>query len=167
MFDIGFAELLIVGVVGLVVLGPEKLPTAARTVGLWVGRIRRSVGSIQREINEELRVDELKRTTAMSKDQLEKELGDVTESFQRPFGEDSPAEKAAPEAPKTDFDPTSFTSDPSVHEAYKPTAVAEENAQAESAAQVAESDVAEPVTAESAEQLADNTEQNEPNKHSS
>lgn len=54
MFDIGFAELLLIAVVALLVLGPEKLPTAARTCGLWLGRLRRSVSSIQREINEEL-----------------------------------------------------------------------------------------------------------------
>jgi len=119
MFDIGFAELLIVGVVGLIVLGPEKLPTAARSVGLWVGKIRRSLGSIQREINEELRVDELKRSTVMSKQQLDKELSDVTDSFQRPFGDDSPATKAAPEAPKPEFDPAAFTQDSSVIDAYE------------------------------------------------
>lgn len=132
MFDIGFAELLIVGVVGLVVLGPEKLPTAARTVGLWVGKIRRSVGSIQREINEELKVDELKRTTAMSKQQLDKELGDVTDSFQRPFGEDSPASKAAPEAPKPAFDPASFTQDSSVLDAYSSAEAGVDNAEVDS-----------------------------------
>jgi len=42
MFDIGFAELLLIGVVGLLVLGPERLPGAVRTVSLWVGRLRRS-----------------------------------------------------------------------------------------------------------------------------
>lgn len=61
MFDIGFAELLIVAVVALVVLGPEKLPTAARTAGLWIGHIRRTLSGIQNEINAELRVDDLKR----------------------------------------------------------------------------------------------------------
>jgi len=61
MFDIGFAELLIVSVVALVVLGPEKLPTAARTAGLWIGHIRRTLSGIQKEINAELHVDELKR----------------------------------------------------------------------------------------------------------
>lgn len=61
MFDIGFAELLIFAVVALVVLGPEKLPTAARTAGLWIGYIRRTLSGIQKEINAELRVDELNR----------------------------------------------------------------------------------------------------------
>lgn len=118
MFDIGFAELLVVAIMGLVVLGPEKLPTAARTVGLWVGRIRRSLGSIQREISAELKVEELKRATAVSKEQLDEELKEMSRPYAKPFGKDSPAEKAAMDAPQAAFDPASFTSDPAVKEAY-------------------------------------------------
>lgn len=118
MFDIGFAELLVVAIMGLVVLGPEKLPTAARTVGLWVGRIRRSLGSIQREISAELKVEELKRATAVSKEQLDEELKEMSQPYAKPFGKDSPAEKAAMDAPQAAFDPSSFTSDPAVKEAY-------------------------------------------------
>lgn len=60
MFDIGFLELLLIGVVGLLVLGPERLPKAARTAGMWVGRVKRSVSGIQREINEQLKTEELR-----------------------------------------------------------------------------------------------------------
>ncbi|WP_151705663.1 Sec-independent protein translocase protein TatB [Nitrincola alkalilacustris] len=81
MFDIGFAEILIVSVVALLVLGPEKLPVAVRTCGLWFGKIKRSVNSIQREINEELRIDELRRTAAITKDELDKELREMTRPF--------------------------------------------------------------------------------------
>ncbi|GAB2579979.1 Sec-independent protein translocase protein TatB [Nitrincola alkalisediminis] len=81
MFDIGFAEILIVSVVALLVLGPEKLPTAVRTCGLWLGRIKRSVSAIQSEISEELRIEELRRTTAISKEQLEKELKEMRQPF--------------------------------------------------------------------------------------
>ncbi|WP_409524259.1 Sec-independent protein translocase protein TatB [Nitrincola sp. MINF-07-Sa-05] len=81
MFDIGFAEILIVSVVALLVLGPEKLPVAVRTCGLWFGKIKRSVNSIQREINEELRIDELRRTAAITKDELDKELRSMTKPF--------------------------------------------------------------------------------------
>ena len=90
MFDIGFAEILIVAVVALVVLGPDKLPTAVRTVGLWVGRIRRTVGSIQSEISEELRIDELKRTTAIQKEELDKELNEMRQPFSNVFDDESP-----------------------------------------------------------------------------
>ena len=96
MFDIGFAEMLIVAIVALVVLGPEKLPTAIRTVGLWVGRIRRTVGSIQAEISQELKIDELKRTTAIKKEELDKELNDMQQPFDI-LGENSPiAAKTTP-----------------------------------------------------------------------
>lgn len=90
MFDIGFTELLIVAVVALVVLGPEKLPTAVRTIGMWVGRIRRTVGSIQSEISEELRIDELKRTTAIKKEELDKELNAMRQPFSSALDEVSP-----------------------------------------------------------------------------
>ena len=81
MFDIGFAELLIIGVVGLVVLGPDKLPVAARTVGLWVGKARRTISGIQSEINEELRLDEMRRQVAIQKEELDQELNDMRQPF--------------------------------------------------------------------------------------
>lgn len=77
MFDIGFAELLIIAVVGLVVLGPEKLPIAVRTVGLWVSKAKRTLSGIQSEISEELRLDEMKRQIAMHKDELDRELNEM------------------------------------------------------------------------------------------
>lgn len=94
MFDIGFAELLMVAIVGLVVLGPEKLPIAARTIGLWVGRIRRSLSSIQTEISEELRLDELKRNVAIEKEELDRELAEMKQPFVESFtGQTSKFEK--------------------------------------------------------------------------
>ncbi|HTN29954.1 MAG TPA: Sec-independent protein translocase protein TatB [Pseudomonas sp.] len=61
MFDIGFSELLLVGLVALVVLGPERLPGAARTAGLWIGRIKRSFLSIKTEVEREIGADEIRR----------------------------------------------------------------------------------------------------------
>ncbi|WAJ38101.1 Sec-independent protein translocase protein TatB [Pseudomonas sp. GOM7] len=61
MFDIGFTELLLVGLVALVVLGPERLPGAVRTAGLWVGRIKRSFHSIKAEVEREIGADEIRR----------------------------------------------------------------------------------------------------------
>lgn len=62
MFDIGFMEIALVGVVALVVIGPERLPGVARTVGQWVGSARRFVSSVQADINLEVnKADELKR----------------------------------------------------------------------------------------------------------
>lgn len=61
MFDIGFFELLIVAVVGLLVIGPERLPVAVRTCGLWIGRIKRSLTETRREIEQQLGADEIRR----------------------------------------------------------------------------------------------------------
>lgn len=60
MFDIGFWELLLVALVALVVVGPERLPKLVRVVGLWLGRATASVQSIRSEISRELRAEELK-----------------------------------------------------------------------------------------------------------
>lgn len=60
MFDIGFAELVLLAVVGLLVLGPERLPEAARTLGVMLGRVRRSFQSLRDEVQRELRAEELR-----------------------------------------------------------------------------------------------------------
>jgi sec-independent protein translocase protein TatB len=61
MFDIGFLELLICGVIALLVLGPERLPTAARAAGRWVGRARRMVSQFTSELDSQLKADELRK----------------------------------------------------------------------------------------------------------
>jgi sec-independent protein translocase protein TatB len=61
MFDIGFLELAIIAVVGLIVIGPERLPEVARTVGTWVGKFRRFVSSVKSDIERELRQDEIRK----------------------------------------------------------------------------------------------------------
>lgn len=60
MFDIGFSELVVIGLVALVVLGPERLPKAARTVGILVGRLRNSFNSIKADVERELGAQELR-----------------------------------------------------------------------------------------------------------
>lgn len=59
MFDIGFWELSIIGIVALVVIGPERLPGVARTAGMWFGRIRRFVTNVKADIDRELKTEEL------------------------------------------------------------------------------------------------------------
>jgi len=61
MFDIGFPELLIVSIVALLVLAPERLPEALRTLGLWFGRMRRSFSAVKVEIEREIGMDEVRR----------------------------------------------------------------------------------------------------------
>jgi sec-independent protein translocase protein TatB len=61
VFDIGATELLLVAIIGLIVVGPERLPRLARSIGLWVNRARRQMTTIQREINRELEMEDLKK----------------------------------------------------------------------------------------------------------
>ncbi|MCQ8179811.1 Sec-independent protein translocase protein TatB [Methylomonas sp. SURF-1] len=60
MFDVGFSELLMVGLVALLVLGPEKLPRAARLAGLWVGKARSVLAVAKAEIKQELAAEEMR-----------------------------------------------------------------------------------------------------------
>jgi sec-independent protein translocase protein TatB len=60
MFDIGFWELVLIGIVGLVVIGPDRLPGVARKVGYWVGRTRRFINNVRQDIDREIRQDELR-----------------------------------------------------------------------------------------------------------
>jgi sec-independent protein translocase protein TatB len=60
MFDVGFQELVMIALVALLVVGPERLPRLVRTAGLWLGRGRRILGSVKAEIDRELKADELK-----------------------------------------------------------------------------------------------------------
>lgn len=64
MFDIGFMEMMLIGVVILVVVGPERLPKVARTVGLWLGKTRSFLSSVKADIDSELKAEELKRILA-------------------------------------------------------------------------------------------------------
>ena len=60
MFDVGFQELTLIGVIALIVVGPERLPKMARTLGLWMGKIRYYVGQVKSDIEREVRAQELK-----------------------------------------------------------------------------------------------------------
>ncbi|NLY13880.1 MAG: Sec-independent protein translocase subunit TatB [Gammaproteobacteria bacterium] len=61
MFDIGFSELILIGIVALLVLGPDRLPDAARVAGLWMGRIKRGFNSIKEDVERELGADDIRR----------------------------------------------------------------------------------------------------------
>lgn len=81
MFDIGFGELLVCAIVALLVLGPERLPGAVRTVGRWVGRARHTVNHFSEQIDRELRAEEVRRRVEeeMKKAGIDKTgLDDVT-----------------------------------------------------------------------------------------
>ncbi|WP_163558081.1 Sec-independent protein translocase protein TatB [Halomonas sp. NO4] len=107
MFDIGFLELLLLGVVGLLVLGPERLPKAARTLGLWIGKVKRTVSGMQKEINAQLEAEELRQKLKEQQTKLDKSLGKAKRDVERlaeeetpPRQRDAPASGADAETPK-------------------------------------------------------------------
>ena len=83
MFDIGFAELLLIGVVGLLVVGPERLPGAVRTVLAWVNRFRRSFDQIRTEVRRELHNDEILQKLKAESRELEQQILDTTQSVEK------------------------------------------------------------------------------------
>ncbi len=99
MFDIGFTELLIVAIVGLLVIGPERLPGAIRTGSAWLGRIRRGFNDIKREVEQELHNDavmqELKKTQGQFKEEAARIESDIerTASQANPLADDSVGDK--------------------------------------------------------------------------
>ena len=107
MFDIGFSELMVIGLVALIVIGPEKLPRMARTVGHLAGRLQRYVSDVKADINREIELDELRKmrdsmqqaasemesSVSTELHKTETELNDAVKSA----AADAPAEEKAPE----------------------------------------------------------------------
>jgi sec-independent protein translocase protein TatB len=76
MFDIGFSELMVIGLVALIVIGPEKLPRVARTMGHLAGRLQRYVSDVKADINREIELDELRKM----RDSMQKAASEVETS---------------------------------------------------------------------------------------
>lgn len=88
MFDIGFSELFLIAIVALVVLGPERLPKAARFAGLWVRRARAQWYSVRSELERELAAEELQRTlreTRQAAAEIDAEVRSAGEEARREF----------------------------------------------------------------------------------
>jgi sec-independent protein translocase protein TatB len=102
VFDIGFSELLLVGLVALIVFGPERLPGAARTAGLWIGRLKRSFSAIKAEVEREMGADEIRRQLHNEQIlQMERELQQSIQPAATPPADASAAPPPAPEAGPT------------------------------------------------------------------
>lgn len=114
MFDIGFFELIVIGILALLVLGPERLPKAARTAGMWIGRIKQGFSSIQQEVNQQLHMEEMQKQLEENRRKLEETLRKqeqtITESTgPQPTSGDTAESKPAPaveqDAPVTQVRP--------------------------------------------------------------
>ena len=79
--DIGFQEVFLIGVIALIVLGPERLPTAVRTIALWVSRIKRNFKSIQASIEQEINTEELRQR--IHNENILHELGESKDILER------------------------------------------------------------------------------------
>ncbi len=77
MFDMGFTEMMLIGIVALIVIGPERLPGVARTAGKYVGRLKRFMTTVKADVEQELRADELREILS----QQQKELDTLKDSI--------------------------------------------------------------------------------------
>jgi sec-independent protein translocase protein TatB len=101
MFDIGFSELLVIGVVALIVIGPEKLPRVARTVGHLAGRLQRYVSDVKADINREIELDELRKmrdsmqkAASEMESSVNSELSKTADDLNQSLEADKPKEEA-------------------------------------------------------------------------
>lgn len=83
MFDISFAEMLIISIVALIVIGPERLPRVARTAGHLLGRARRFVDNVKNDVRHEIELDELRRL----KNSVQETTHSIEQSVKREFDE--------------------------------------------------------------------------------
>tara|TARA_R110002049_G_scaffold83705_3_gene213035 strand:- start:2863 stop:3252 length:390 start_codon:yes stop_codon:yes gene_type:complete len=107
MFDIGFAELIIIGVVALLVIGPERLPEAVRTASFYLNRLRRGFNEIKQEVQQELRNDAVMRDLRETGEHLKRETQGLKDSFETSSGTRSssdsvPTSTSAPASPAAD-----------------------------------------------------------------
>lgn len=102
MFDIGFIEMLVVAIVALLVLGPERLPVAVRTAGLTIGRIKRGFADVRSQVEREIGADEIRR-------QLHNEriMSDLAKIDKKGKQDDKPGKPGKP-------DPATPVADPKV-----------------------------------------------------
>jgi len=83
MFDIGFFEICLIGIIALVAIGPEKLPRVARTIGLWIGRAQGMVKTVKYEIDEQIRIEELKQSAQKQSQSINEEINQTIDSSQQ------------------------------------------------------------------------------------
>lgn len=90
MFDVGFSELLVIAVVALLVLGPERLPRAARFAGLWVRRARAQWHTVRNELEQELAAEDLRKSLEQADSAIRDVARDATD-LPRPPSRDNDA----------------------------------------------------------------------------
>lgn len=113
MFDIGFTELMAIALVGLIIIGPERMPKVARTVGHLLGRLQRYVSDVKADINREMQLEELKK--------LQSEVLDQARNMERQVNEQlSSVETSLNQSILAAGEATAPTSEPAVLAAAAP-----------------------------------------------
>ena len=106
MFDIGFSELLVIAVVALIVIGPERLPKVARTLGHLFGRMQRYVNDVKADIAREMELEELRKLQATVEDAARSIQGSVDREMRDARSElDKVAEAANPAPAHSEIEP--------------------------------------------------------------
>lgn len=108
MFDVGFWEILLILILALVVIGPERLPGAARTAGLWVGKARRYIEGVKSDVEQEFDVSEFKRIIHNQEIQLNELQSKINDKTAINLNEDQASETSIydieDEAPESEKD---------------------------------------------------------------
>lgn len=148
MFDVGFSELLVIALVALVVLGPERLPKAARFAGLWVRRARSHWHSVKSELEDELADEDMRRSILRTRDELREahaalregsqqlradvidshphEMTALSETPQRAIDDKPSSLSASASAPAHSQSPKHSSSSAPIAERYPPASAADE-----------------------------------------
>src|SRR5690606_20676393 len=109
MFDVSFTELMLIGVIALIVIGPERLPKVARTIGHLLGRAQRYVSDVKTDIQREMDLDELNNLKGQMEEaakSVKSSMKDATESLRKPLDEAQQALKEASASVETLVDST-------------------------------------------------------------
>ena len=121
MFDVGFSELVLVGIVALLVIGPEQLPETVRTVMGWVNRIRRGFNEIKQEVQQELHNDAVMRELRQTSAQLKQETAALNREFVDPLV--APIAPAVPATPSPEPASAPVPESPSARDSSTPSPV--------------------------------------------
>jgi len=131
MFDMGFTEMLLIGIVALVVIGPERLPGVARTAGKYLGKLKRFMTNVRADVESELRTDELREILAKQQQELNS-LKDVVSDTAKDLdissdilGDDAKNLNESLQTPSADdYHSEAHSVEPAVKQAAQPEAVA-------------------------------------------